>query len=283
MTENKEKDAGFEPVEVIESLKKEIGTVIDAPVKGNVRSKGRRSSDFRKVFDKDSWKPKTELGRRVKLGEIKNLGEVIQEGARILEPEIIDCLLSNYETDLIETGQSKGKFGGGKRSIWRQTQKKTKEGNRLKFAAVVALGNRDGYVGLGKGKAKETVPAREKAIKNSKLNIINIRRGCGSWSCECGQPHSIPYAVRGKCGSVIVELMPAPRGTGLIVEKECRKIIGLAGIKDIYSKTYGKGGTKLNLVNACFLALKNLTSMKINDKYVKRAGVKEGSLKDGEQ
>lgn len=279
MTKVKEKSV--EPVETMELLKKEAEVVIDVPIKENEPSKGKR--DFRKGFDKDSWKPKTNLGRIVKLGEIKNLSEIIQEGERILEPEIVDFLLPHCEIELIETGQSKGKFGGGKRSIWRQTQKKTKEGNRLKFAAVVASGNRDGYVGLGKGKAKETVPAREKAIRNSKLNIINVRRGCGSWSCECGQPHSIPYTVTGKCGSVIIKLMPAPRGTGLIVEKECRKMINLAGIKDIYSKTYGKGGTKLNLVNACFSALRSLTSLKLDTKYIKKAGVREGLLKDGEQ
>ena len=159
--------------------------------------------------------------------------------------------------------RSKGKFGGGKRSIWKQTQKKTREGNKPKFSTMVVVGNEDGYVGVGYGKAKETVPAREKATYRAKLNIIKVKRGCGSWECACeNEPHSIPYAVEGKCGSVKVRLMPAPKGAGLVAEKECQKILRLAGIKDIYFKASGKTRTKINLVKACFYALRNLAKFK---------------------
>jgi len=224
----------------------------------------------------DLWIPKTEIGRKVKNGEIKDINEIIDKGIKILEPEIVDMLIPNLELSIIGVGQSKGKFGGGKRSIWRQTQKKTSEGNKPKFATVIAVGNKDGYVGIGKGKAKETVPAREKATRKAKLNIITIRRGCGSWECECGESHSIPFKIEGKSGSVKMQLLPAPKGTGLCVEKECKKILELAGLKDIYSKTVGQTRTKMNHIYACFDALKKLGEVRITEEYRKKAGIREG-------
>jgi small subunit ribosomal protein S5 len=224
----------------------------------------------------DNWVPKTDVGKKVKAGEIKSIDEIIDSGARILESQIVDCLVPNLEYDLIAIGQSKGKFGGGKRSIWKQTQKKTKEGNKPKFATVAIVGNKDGYIGLGYGKAKETVPAREKAIRNAKLSIMKIRRGCGSWACGCGEPHSIPLKISGKCSSVVVELIPAPKGTNLTVQKELQKILKLAGIKDVYSKTKGQTGVALNLVKACIKALRKLNSVKINEEFAKQSGMLEG-------
>ena len=209
-----------------------------------------------------AWIPKTEFGKKVKSGEIKNIDVILDKGGKILESEIVDALIPDLEYDLITIGQSKGKFGGGKRSIWKQTQKKTKEGNKPKFATVAVVGNRKGYVGIGYGKAKETVPAREKAIRQAKLNLIKVSYGCGSWDCACGEEHSIPLKVSGKCSSVIVELLPAPKGTNLCTHKELRKILALAGIKDVYSKTYGKTNSQLNLVKACIEALKQISKVK---------------------
>ena len=216
----------------------------------------------KKEKDLDNWIPKTDLGRKIKDNEVIDIGYVLENGLRILEPEIVDALVPNLEQALIEVGQSKGKFGGGKRSIWRQTQKKTKEGNKPKFASVVVVGNKNEFVGIGKGKAKETVPAREKAIRAAKLNMIKIRTGCGSWECNCKEGHSIPFKVTGKSGSIIISLMPAPKGTGLKAEKECRKMLELAGIKDVYSKSFGHTKTKLNMIFACFNALRKLAEIK---------------------
>lgn len=224
----------------------------------------------------ESWKPRTELGKKVKSGEIKDIAQIYDMGLEILEPEIVDTLLPNMESVLIMVGQSKGKFGGGKRSIWKQTQKKTCEGNKPKFAAVSVIGNKDGYVGLGVGKAKETVPAREKAVRASKLNLIRVKRGCGSWECSCAGPHSIPFKVKGKCGSVEVEIIPAPKGSSLKIEKECQKILELAGIKDVYSIARGQTNTKINLIQACFEALRHLTRMRMLPEHIEKLGVLEG-------
>lgn len=226
----------------------------------------------------ENWQPKTVLGIKAKNGEVSDLGNILDNGTRILESEIVDTLLPDLSVELLEIGRSKGKFGGGKGSIWRQTQKKTSEGTSIKFSAFAAVGNKNGYVGVGFGGAKETVPGREKAIRNAKLSIIKISRGCGSWDCGCRTPHSIPFAVEGKSGSVKVILMPAPRGTGLKAEKKCATILDLSGIKDVYTKTFGKTSTKLNFMKACFNALKKLSKVKAVDNFRESAGIVEGAL-----
>ena len=176
----------------------------------------------------------------------------------ILEPQIVDILIPQLESDLIHIGQAKGKFGGGKRRPWRQTQKKTAEGNVPSFACMAVVGDKKGHVGLGYGKAKETVPAKQKALAKAKLNLIRIERGCGSFECVCNEKHSIPFAVEGKSGSARIKLIPAPKGTGLVIDSECKKILKLAGIKDIYSKSFGQTKTKFNLAKACMSALKKI-------------------------
>lgn len=215
-----------------------------------------------KKKEEKAWKVKTNLGKLVKEGKIKDIDEILDKGMRIMEEEIVDALLS-LQTDFIAIGQSKGKFGGGKRRIWRQTQKKTAEANVPSFGCMAVVGDGKGHIGLGYGKARETLPAREKAIRKAKLNIIKIRRGCGSFDCACNEEHSIPFTVKGKSGSAKITLMPAPKGTGLVIEDECKKILRLAGISDIYSRTFGETRTKFNLATACFKALEKTKEMLI--------------------
>ena len=208
-----------------------------------------------------SWVPKTKLGKMVKEGKIKDIDEILNNKLKILEPEIVDSLIKT-ENDLLFAGQSKGKFGGGKRRAWRQSQKKTEEGNVVTFSSVVIIGDKNGHVGMGIGKAKETLPAREKAIRKAKLNIIKVKRGSGSFEGSSNELHSIPFKVEGKCGSVKMILMPAPQGTGLVIGKEGRKILKLAGIKDIYSKSWGQTRTTINYATAIMSALKKLNEFK---------------------
>ena len=202
-----------------------------------------------------AWDPKTKLGWDVKNGKIKNIDEILDNKRKILEEQIVDFLL-NIKKDLILIGQAKGKFGGGKRRAWRQTQKKTKEGNVPIFSAMAVIGDENGHVGIGIGKAKETLPARDKAERKAKLNVIKIKRSCSSFDCDCAQMHTVPLKAYGKSGSVRVILIPAPQGTGLVAAGEMKKILKLAGIKDIYTKTFGKKRTTFNLIGATFDALK---------------------------
>ncbi len=229
-------------------------------------------------FDKENWNPKTGLGKKVKNDEITDVCEILDNGLRILEPEIVDVLIPNLSSELLLIGQSKGKFGGGQRRVFRQTQKKTQEGNKPKFATIAAVGNMNGIVGIGYGKSKETVPAREKAIRNAKLNIIKIRRGNGSWEDVSTEPNTIPFRVQGKSGSVIVDLIPAPNGTGLRIQKELQKIMKLAGIKDIWSKTKGQTRSSINLIQACFDALKSLMETRVIPSAAKECSVVEGPI-----
>lgn len=213
------------------------------------RDKRRREEEY------VVWSAKTKLGKDVQEGKIKDIDYILDNGMKILEDKIVDSLI-NVKTDLISIGQSKGKFGGGKRRAWRQTQKKTKEGNVPSFSALAVAGDENGHIGIGNGKAQETLPARDKAFRRAKINLMKIQRTCGSFDCSCNEKHSIPFKVTGKAGSVELTLIPAPQGTGLVVANEVKKVLQLAGIKDIYSKTSGKKRTSFNLVKACIDALK---------------------------
>ncbi len=206
----------------------------------------------------DNWVPRTELGRATRNGKIKNIDEILEGGQKIMEPEIVDLLVPGLKIDTLFIGQAKGKFGGGKRRAFRQTQKKTKEGNVLTFGVMAVVGDGHGHVGLGYGRAGETLPAKEKAIRKAKLNIVKIMRGCASFDCSCDEEHSIPVVVTGKCSSVVVKLMPAPQGTGLVVSDELKKILRAVGIKDVYSKCSGKLRTTFNSAKACMAALNKI-------------------------
>lgn len=251
-------------------------------VKSNSSPKKRESSNRRKDSRPtpeqilESWKPVTQLGQEVKNGKVTSLDQIFEMGEMIKESQIVDTLCPDLHSDLLLIGQAKGKFGGGKRRIFRQTQKKTREGNTIKFTTCAVVGNKNGFVGISLGKSKETVPARDKAVTKAKLNLIKIRRGCGAWEGSA-DVNSVPFAVQGKCGSTIVTLFPAPKGTGLCIEKECAKILEAAGIRDIWSKTEGQTKTKVNLVYACFEALKQLSEVKIQKKHVETLGIVEGS------
>ena len=226
-------------------------------------------------FDYENWKPKTLVGKKVKAKEITDIDTILENGDKVLEAEIVDALIPNLESDLLLIGQSKGKFGGGQRRVFKQTQKKTKEGNKPSFATCAVVGDRRGHIGVGYGKSRVTVPAREKAVRKAKLNIIKIRRGCGSWQCNCKEAHSIPFAVEGKCGSIRITLLPAPKGTGLCVGSEVAKMLTLAGVSDMWSKTKGKTTSRINVTIATMDALRKLMTTKILAKYKEKLNVAE--------
>ncbi|MBT5022112.1 30S ribosomal protein S5 [Candidatus Woesearchaeota archaeon] len=239
------------------------------------KSFGGRSKREETPFDVNAWKPKTSIGKAVKEGRVSDINSIIDKGIRILEPEIVDVLIPNLESDLLLIGQAKGKFGGGQRRAFKQTQKKTKEGNKPSFATFAIVGDHNGHIGAGFGKSRETVPAREKAFRKAKLNLTKIRRGCGSWQCNCKDPHSIPFKVEGKSGSVTVRLMPAPKGTGLCSGSEIAKVLKLAGVEDVWCKTKGKTSTRINTIHATMNALNQLMTTKIKPEHINNLNIKE--------
>jgi len=208
------------------------------------------------------WKPKTKLGKDVFHGKIKDIREILEKGIKIKESEIVDFLVPNMKHELVLIGGRPGKGGGIERTPIRVSAKMHRSGRRYGYSAFAIVGNGDGIVGIGKGSGKEGRLAVKKAVKKAKLNLILVPRHCGSWECGCGEGHSIPYETRGKSGSVRVKLLPAPKGIGLAVSEENKKLLSLAGIKDVWIKTLGNTKARYNLTKATFNALNNLHSYK---------------------
>jgi len=196
------------------------------------------------------WIPKTKLGRMVKNGEITSYDQIIARGLKVLEPEIVDYLLPDLKQKIVEV---------------RRTTRVTRSGRNIRFRVAVLVGHESGYVGFGIAKDKERFPAIRKATNAAKLNLIKVRKGCGSWECACNLGHSIPFAVEGKKGSVRVKLMPAPRGTNLVIGDNAKDVLRFCGIKDVWSLTKGATDTKINFVQATIDALAKTTSMKISE------------------
>ncbi len=202
----------------------------------------RTEEEATAALEEREWQPRTRVGRMVKEGRIKSIDEIFRRNLPLLEPEIVDYLLPDLKHEVIDT------------TI---VQKMTDAGRITRFRVVVVVGNMDGYVGLGKGKARQYRFAVEKALRNAKLNIVPVRRGCGSWECTCGEAHSVPFTVRGKSGSVEVILKPAPKGTGLVAGDVAKVVLRYAGISDVWSFTKGETRTSYNFARATYLALRN--------------------------
>ncbi|MEE8401809.1 MAG: 30S ribosomal protein S5 [Candidatus Hydrothermarchaeaceae archaeon] len=217
--------------------------------------------------DIDDWTPKTRLGGMIKDGKISNMADMFNSGLPIMEYEIIDFLLPDTVEEVLDINL---------------VQRMHKSGRRVRFRATVVVGNNNGYVGLGKGTAKEVGPAIRKGIRDAKLKMIEIRRGCGSWECGCGLPHTVPFKIKGSTGSVRVKLLPAPSGVGIVAGGISKKIISLAGIKDIWSETRGQTQTTINMASATFDALKNTSTMKTNKNYEEIGGIVAGRINESE-
>ncbi len=212
-----------------------------------------------------NWTPRTKLGKDVMEGRVTSLDEIFASGIKIKEPEIVEKLVPNLQSEIIFSGGSPGKGGGNKRTPTRRTARMHRSGRRYKISALVAVGDGNKYIGIGKGSSLENREAIEKATQNAKLNVIPVRKGCGSWECACDEAHSIPLEIKGKEGSVIVVLKPAPKGLGLCISDEAKKILRLAGISDIWSKSFGETRSRINYAGAIFSAFKKMNRMRIEE------------------
>jgi len=216
----------------------------------------------RREEEKKIWFPKTELGKRVQKGEFTSLAQILSGREVILEPEIVDALVPTIKQEIIYVGGSPGKGGGIRRTATKRTTRMHKSGRRFKLSAVVAVGDGENIVGLGKASSKEHRTALEKGTLQAKLNVINVKKGCGSWECACGGTHSIPFKTKHTTGSVTVILIPGPKGLGLVANPTCRQVLSLAGIKDVWVKTFGNTHARSNVVYAVFGALNKLNGTK---------------------
>jgi len=180
----------------------------------------------RRQEEEEIWIPKTSIGKRVLSGEINSMEEILSKGLRIQEAGIVKKLLPDLKTEVIDVGI---------------IQKMTPNGQSTRFKALVAAGNENGWLGIGMGKSKQMRIAIEKANNAAYLSVSPVKLGCGSWECRCDQKHSVPFKVKGRGGSVTIEILPAPRGLGLVAGGKIKNLLKMAGLKDAW--TTAKGST----------------------------------------
>ncbi|CAN6612668.1 small ribosomal subunit protein uS5 [Trichomonascus vanleenenianus] len=219
-----------------------------APPRGGARGGdrgrgGRGGRGGRRGGRKDEekgWQPVTKLGRLVKAGKINSLEEIYLHSLPIKEYQIVDQFLPGLKDEVMSI---------------KPVQKQTRAGQRTRFKAVVIVGDSNGHVGLGIKTAKEVATAIRAAIIIAKLSVIPVRRGY--WGTSLGQPHSLAGKTSGKCGSVLVRLIPAPRGTGVVASPTVKKLLQFAGIEDAYTSSAGSTRTTENTLKATFIAIGN--------------------------
>ncbi len=149
-----------------------------------------------------------------------------------------------------------------------RVSKVVKGGRRFKLKAIVAIGNKNGYVGVGMGKATETVDAIKKATESARRNIRKV---------YVNDKGTIPYEMLGKCGASKVLLKPASEGTGVIATNTVRVILELAGIRNILTKSLGSN-TSTNLSKATFNGLCSIYSPE--DIYQMKRGNSSNAVED---
>ncbi len=208
----------------------------------------------------NGWEPRTRLGKQVVEGEIDSMQEALNSGLPLKESEVVDQLVPDLEDEVLDINM---------------VQRMTDSGRRVKFRCVVAVGNRDGLVGYAEGRDDQVGGAIQKAIDVAKLNIIDVSRGCGSWECGCGRAHTVALRTEGKAGSVEVELQPAPRGLGLAGGETVRKVLELAGIEDIWTRSSGNTRTTVNFAKATFNALRNTAEARVPERTFEKREVIE--------
>lgn len=125
--------------------------------------------------------------------------------------------------------------------------KVVKGGRNFRFAAVVVVGDENGHVGMGTGKATEIPEAIRKATEDAKRNMIRVPL----------KGSTIPHEVKGRFGKGLVLLLPAPEGTGVIAGGPVRAVMEMAGVKDVWTKSYGSNNP-INCVKATISGLSRL-------------------------
>merc|ERR1719383_1255845 len=198
------------------------------------RGRGRGGKE-----DKE-WVPVTKLGRLVQDKKIKSIEEIYLASFPIKEAEIINKFLGPQLKDEVLKIMP--------------VQKQTRAGQRTRFKAFVAIGDYTGHVGLGVKCSKEVATAIRGAIILAKLSIVSVRRGF--WGNKIGKPHTVPCKVTGKCGTTVVRLIPAPRGTGIVAAGVPKKLLNMAGIEDCYTQARGATSTLGNFAKATYAIAK---------------------------
>eukprot|EP00928_Gymnodinium_smaydae_P009199 TRINITY_DN133_c1_g1_i13.p1 TRINITY_DN133_c1_g1~~TRINITY_DN133_c1_g1_i13.p1 ORF type:complete len:266 (+),score=67.93 TRINITY_DN133_c1_g1_i13:59-856(+) len=208
--------------------------------KGKDKGKGKKGKKGKKGGEEKEWVPVTKLGRLVKDRKIESIEDIYLHSLPIKEYQIIDTFFAP---------------GTLKDEVMKihPVQKMTSAGQRNRFVCYVLVGDQNGHIGLGQKCAKEVATAIRGGIIAAKMNLIPVRRGY--WGNKIGVPHTVPMKVAGKCGSVRVRLVPAPRGSGVVGSPTLKKMLNFAGVGDCFSCSSGHTRTKGNFMKATFRAL----------------------------
>ncbi len=196
----------------------------------------------------ENWNPRTELGKKVKEGEIKSLDEIFIKNMKIIEPEIVDFFIKDINEKLMDTTKT---------SYVRMS------GRKYNYRCAVLIGDGNKYLGFAVAKDKDRWTAAGKAARLARLNLVQIKKGCGSWECRCSNLHSIPFEVDGKTGASRITIRPAPLGVGLVVSEYIKPVFQFVNIQDVWSRGSGETATKINIIKATIEALKK-TNTKVN-------------------
>jgi small subunit ribosomal protein S2e len=206
--------------------------------RGRGRGRGRGRNAGGKEDEKE-WVPVTKLGRLVRDGKIRTIEQIFLFSLPIKEYQIVDFFLPKLKDEVMKISP---------------VQKQTRAGQRTRFKAHVVVGDSNGHVGLGLKCSKEVATAIRGAIIAAKLAVVPVRRGY--WGNKLGEPHTVPEKVSGKSGSVMVRLIPAPRGTGIVAAPVPKKLLQMAGVQDCYTASSGSTRTLGNFVMATFKCIK---------------------------
>ena len=194
-------------------------------------------------------------------GQILTYEEALASGLPIREVEIVDALIPDMTDDVLAVNM---------------IQRMTDSGRRVRFNVLCVVGNGDGYVGLSICKGKEVASTIRKAIDKAKLNIIPVMRGNGSWESSEGPGTSVPFMVTGRSGSTRITLMPAPAGKGLVIGDYGRRVLNLAGVTDVWSRSSGQTRTTTNFAKATFNALIELNKTRLTEADHRRLNIIRG-------
>merc|ERR1712226_1794194 len=202
---------------------------------------GKKGKGKGKGGDEKEWVPVTKLCRLVRDGKVDSLEDIYLHSLPIKEYQIIDQFYppGALKDEVMEI---------------HPVQKMTSAGQTNRFVCYVLVGDMNGHIGLGSKCAKEVATAIRGGIIAAKMSLIPVRRGY--WGNRLGLPHTVPMKVNGKCGSVRVRLIPAPRGSGIVGSPVSKKMLQFAGITDCFTCSCGHTRTKGNFMKACFEALR---------------------------